>query len=87
MINCRKPRPLENVMDLDHLVRLMRRLALEAGDRIMAVYGVPLGLLCAGPLIARYQYPLTATLYCIVGLACTGIALAVWHRYLWRRHF
>ena len=57
------------------------------GIRIMAVYGVPLGLLCAGPLIARYQYPLTATLYCIVGLACTGIALAVWHRYLWRRHF
>jgi 3'(2'), 5'-bisphosphate nucleotidase len=41
MINCRKPRPLENVMDLDHLVRLMRRLALEAGDRIMVVYGLP----------------------------------------------
>ena len=57
------------------------------GIRIMAVYGVPLGLLCAGPLIARYQYPLTATLYCIVGLACTGIALAVWHRNLWSRHF
>jgi 3'(2'), 5'-bisphosphate nucleotidase len=26
-------------MDLDHMVRLMRRLALEAGDRIMEVYG------------------------------------------------
>jgi 3'(2'), 5'-bisphosphate nucleotidase len=28
-------------MDLDHMVRLMRRLALDAGDRIMAVYGRP----------------------------------------------
>ena len=28
-------------MDLDHLVRLMRRLALEAGDRIMTVYNGP----------------------------------------------
>ena len=28
-------------MNLDHLVRLMRRLALEAGDRIMAVYTGP----------------------------------------------
>jgi 3'(2'), 5'-bisphosphate nucleotidase len=28
-------------MDLDHMVRLMRRLALEAGDRIMAVYARP----------------------------------------------
>jgi 3'(2'), 5'-bisphosphate nucleotidase len=28
-------------MNLDHMVRVMRRLALEAGDRIMAVYGGP----------------------------------------------
>lgn len=28
-------------MDLDHLVRLMRRLALQAGDRIMEVYNGP----------------------------------------------
>lgn len=28
-------------MDLDHMVRLMRRLALDAGDRIMAVYARP----------------------------------------------
>ncbi len=28
-------------MDFDHMVRLMRRLALEAGDRIMAVYASP----------------------------------------------
>jgi 3'(2'), 5'-bisphosphate nucleotidase len=28
-------------MDLDHMVRLMRRLALEAGDTIMEVYDGP----------------------------------------------
>jgi 3'(2'), 5'-bisphosphate nucleotidase len=41
MINSRNDRRPESVMDLDHLVRLMRRLALEAGDRIMAVYSGP----------------------------------------------
>ncbi len=53
------------------------------GIRIMAVYGVPVGLLCAGPLIAHYGYPATATLYCIVGLTCTGLVLALWHKNLW----
>lgn len=57
------------------------------GIRIMAVYGVPLGLLCAGPLIANYQYPLTAVLYCVVGLLCSVVALAVWHKSLWNRRF
>jgi len=57
------------------------------GIRIMAVYGVPVGLLCAGPLIAQYGYPAIATLYCIVGLVCTGLALALWHKNLWQGRF
>jgi len=57
------------------------------GIRIMAVYGVPVGLLCAGPLITRFGYPATATLYCIIGLVCTGLALALWHKYIWQRRF
>jgi len=57
------------------------------GIRIMAVYGVPVGLLCAGPLIAHFGYPATATAYCLLGLACTGLALAIWHRPLWHQRF
>lgn len=57
------------------------------GLRIMAVYGVPLGLLCAGPLIARYEYPLTATLYCVIGIIFFGIALVLWRRHLFQPGF
>jgi hypothetical protein len=52
------------------------------GLRIMAVYGVPLGLVSAGPLIERYEYPLTATLYCIIGIVFFSIALMLWRRQL-----
>ena len=50
------------------------------GLRIMAVYGVPLGLLFAGPMIARYDYPLTATIYCVIGIILSGVALVLWRR-------
>jgi predicted MFS family arabinose efflux permease len=51
------------------------------GMRTQAVYGLPLGLLAAGPLIDRIGFTATATLYGGVGLACT--LLIVWH---WRSH-
>jgi MFS family permease len=54
------------------------------GIRMMAVYGVPLGLLAAGPLIARIGYPATATLYCAIGLRCTLLIARRWRRHLWR---
>ena len=51
------------------------------GIRTLMIYGVPVGLLVAGPLIAVYGYRFTATVYCVFGLACT--ALIAWH---WREH-
>jgi hypothetical protein len=53
------------------------------GVRMLAIYGVPLGLLVAGPLIERLGFAPTASLYCGVGLALT-VAIAVrWRRALW----
>ena len=43
------------------------------GIRMLAVYGLPIGLLISGPLVARIGYPATATLYCVVGLAFIAV--------------
>ncbi len=50
------------------------------GVRMLAVYGMPLGLLLAGALIHRFGFVATATAYCLFGLAAT--AAIAWH---WRR--
>jgi hypothetical protein len=41
------------------------------------------GLLIAGPLIANFGYPATATLYCVLGLAFLWFVAARWRRHLW----
>ena len=41
------------------------------GVRTLAVYGLPLGLMASGALIDRIGYPVTVTLYCVVGLLLT----------------
>jgi hypothetical protein len=43
------------------------------------------GLLIAGPLIQRYGYPLTATVYCAIGTAATFYVAWRWRAALWRR--
>ena len=55
------------------------------GIRMLAVYGNMPGLLIAGPLIASFGYPLTATLYCVLGLLFTLFVAVRWGRYLWRK--
>lgn len=53
------------------------------GVRMLAIYGVPLGLLASGGLIELLGFVTTASLYCLVGSALTlGIAL-YWRRELW----
>src|SRR3546814_11211168 len=42
------------------------------GMRMLAVYGLPIGLLIAGPLIGRFGFAATATFYATVGLAFTS---------------
>ena len=52
------------------------------GVRMLAVYGMPLGLLLAGWLIARFGFVATATAYCLFGLAATGAIALIWRRHL-----
>jgi hypothetical protein len=54
------------------------------GLRMLAIYGLPLGLLLSGPLVARLGYPVTATAYCVVGLALILAITLKWHAHIWR---
>jgi predicted MFS family arabinose efflux permease len=55
------------------------------GVRMLAVYGLPLGLLLSGPLVERLGFSATGSLYSGVGIAAT-LAIAVrWRTHLWRR--
>ena len=54
------------------------------GIRMLMIYGVPVGLTLAGPLIGRYGYPATAVLYCVFGIACTLLIAVRWRKHVWR---
>ena len=55
------------------------------GIRMLAIWGLPLGLLAAGPLIEGLGYSATTLLYAGLGLAAT-VAIGVrWRRALWHR--
>jgi MFS family permease len=53
------------------------------GVRMLAIYGLPLGLLAAGGLIERFGFAATASAYCVVGLLLTGTIAVRWHAALW----
>jgi Na+/melibiose symporter-like transporter len=55
------------------------------GIRMMAIYGNLPGLLLAGPLIAAWGYSVTASLYCLFGIAVIALIGWVWRRDLWQR--
>jgi hypothetical protein len=55
------------------------------GIRMLAIYGNIPGVLLSGPLIASVGYPVTATLYCVVGLVFTALIVLRWRAYLWER--
>ena len=55
------------------------------GVRMLAIWGLPLGLLAAGPIIAAIGYAATTLLYCGVGLAATFAIGYVWRDALWHR--
>lgn len=78
-------------LSLSPLVVLMLRAAGSAyrgrvmGARMLAIYGLPIGLFAAGPLIERLGFADTATLYAGFGLACTALIAITWRRALWPR--
>lgn len=53
------------------------------GVRMLAIYGLPLGLLAAGSLIERIGFATTASAYCVVGMLLTGVIAIRWHAALW----
>jgi MFS family permease len=55
------------------------------GVRILAVWGLPLGLLAAGPIIALIGYAATTFLYSAIGLAATFAIGYGWRQALWHR--
>jgi MFS family permease len=55
------------------------------GVRILAIWGLPLGLIAAGPLIAQIGYAATTLLYTGLGLAATLAIGYRWRHALWLR--
>ena len=55
------------------------------GVRMLAIWGLPLGLLAAGPLIAWIGYAATTLLYAGFGLAATFAIGWRWRHALWHR--
>lgn len=53
------------------------------GIRMLMIYGVPIGLMIAGPLISAYGFRATATLYCVIGLVCTLLIALRWRAHVW----
>ncbi len=53
------------------------------GVRMLAIYGVPIGLLAAGALIERLGFVWTASLYCLIGAGFTLLIALRWRADLW----
>lgn len=53
------------------------------GVRMLAVYGMPLGILISGPLIEHLGFAVTGTIYSLIGIAFTALIASRWRRHLW----
>jgi hypothetical protein len=53
------------------------------GLRMLAIYGLPVGLTLAGMLTARFGLPRTGVLYCVAGVAMTVAIALRWRRAIW----
>lgn len=53
------------------------------GIRMFAIYGLPMGLLLAGPLIKHLGFATMASLYCLIGALLTAVIAYRWRRHLW----
>jgi hypothetical protein len=55
------------------------------GIRMLAIWGLPLGLLAAGPIIEQLGYAACTLIYAGLGLAATIAIGYRWRRALWDR--
>jgi len=53
------------------------------GIRMFAIYGLPVGLLLAGPLIQAVGFTVMAMIYCAVGSLATVAIARRWRRHIW----
>jgi len=53
------------------------------GVRMLAIYGLPIGLVVAGMLIPLIGFRATASVYCLLGLACMGLIGVRWRDVIW----
>ena len=53
------------------------------GVRMLAVYGLPVGLLLSGPLVERVGFALTGSLYSLLGVVFTVLIAISWRAHLW----
>jgi Na+/melibiose symporter-like transporter len=53
------------------------------GVRMLAVYGLPIGLLLSGPLVERVGFSLTGSLYSLLGIIFTLVIAVSWRAHLW----
>lgn len=71
-------------MSVTLLAALPQRLrARIMGVRMLAVYGLPVGLLASGVVIGWLGFPGTVTLYCLVGIVFTVVIAWRWRLSLW----
>ena len=56
------------------------------GMRMLAIWGLPIGLLISGPLVESIGYVATAGLYSALGLILTLALTVSWRHALWDRH-
>lgn len=53
------------------------------GVRMLAVYGLPLGLLLSGPMIEHTGFAVTGSLFSLIGITFTVLIAAHWREHLW----
>jgi Na+/melibiose symporter-like transporter len=53
------------------------------GVRMLAVYGMPLGLLLSGPLVERLGFSVTGSLFSLLGIVFTLVIAFFWRAHLW----
>src|ERR1043166_790126 len=53
------------------------------GVRMLGIYGLPLGLLCAGILVGRIGFAATATIFAVTGFVLTLLIALRWRHDVW----
>ena len=56
------------------------------GMRMLAIWGLPIGLLASGPLVESIGYVATAWVYSALGLILTLAIAFYWRHALWDKH-